>query len=93
MSRDTLHHLIDRLPDAELPAAQRFLEYLATNAAYRTAQCAPEDDEPVTDADAEVVSRVRDEVRDGKVVSHDEVLREFGLREIRVAAVRTIRPA
>jgi hypothetical protein len=28
-NRDTLHHLIDRLPDAEMPAAQRFLEFLA----------------------------------------------------------------
>ena len=28
-SRDNLHHLIDTLPDAELPAAQRFLEFLA----------------------------------------------------------------
>jgi hypothetical protein len=28
-NRDTLHHLIDRLPDAEIAAAQRFLEFLA----------------------------------------------------------------
>ena len=28
-NRDTLHHLIDTLPDAEIPAAQRFLEFLA----------------------------------------------------------------
>ncbi len=27
--RDALHHLIDHLPDAEVPAAQRFLEFLA----------------------------------------------------------------
>jgi len=28
-NRDELHHLVDRLPDAELPAAHRFLEFLA----------------------------------------------------------------
>jgi hypothetical protein len=28
-NRDTLHYLIDRLPDAEIPAAQRFLAFLA----------------------------------------------------------------
>jgi hypothetical protein len=28
-NRDILHHLIDRLPDAEITAAQRFLEFLA----------------------------------------------------------------
>jgi hypothetical protein len=28
-NRDQIHHLVDRLPDAELPAAQRFLEFLS----------------------------------------------------------------
>jgi hypothetical protein len=28
-NRDALHHLIDRLPDAEIVPAQRFLEFLA----------------------------------------------------------------
>jgi hypothetical protein len=69
MSRDTLHDLVDRIPDEELPAAKRFLEYLAISPAYRTALSAPPDDEPVTEADVA-----------GRVVSHDEILREFGLR-------------
>jgi hypothetical protein len=29
VARDTLHDLIDRLPDAELGAARRFLEFLS----------------------------------------------------------------
>ena len=28
-NRENLHHLVDRLSDAEVPAAQRFLEFLA----------------------------------------------------------------
>ncbi|HYL73237.1 MAG TPA: hypothetical protein VEU96_03480 [Bryobacteraceae bacterium] len=80
MSRDTLHDLIDRIPEEELPAAKRFLEYLVVSPAYRTALLAPQDDEPVTRADASAIERARDEVRSGKIVSHDEVLREFGLR-------------
>jgi hypothetical protein len=28
-NRDVLHHLIDRLPDAEITTARRFLEFLA----------------------------------------------------------------
>jgi hypothetical protein len=79
MSRDTLHDLVDRIPEDELPAAKRFLEYLAVSPAYR-AFFAPPDDEPVTDADVTAIARARDEVRAGKVVSHDEILREFGLR-------------
>jgi hypothetical protein len=80
MSRAPLHEPIDRLPEDELLAAQRFLEFLATSPAYRAALSAPPDDEPVTEADAIALSRVREEVRAGKVVSHDEILREFGLR-------------
>ena len=80
MSRDTLHHLIDRIPDGELPAAQRFLEYLASNPAYRAALAAPPDDEPVTSGDAEAIAKASEDERAGRVVSHDDVLREFGLR-------------
>jgi hypothetical protein len=32
-ARDALHDLIDRLPDEELSAAQRFLEFLSQEAA------------------------------------------------------------
>ncbi len=52
MSRQTLHELIDRIPEEELAAAQRFLEYLAVSPAYRAALSAPLDDEPVTPGDA-----------------------------------------
>ena len=80
MSRESLHHLVDRLPDAELAAAQRFLEYLAANPALRAALAAPPDDEPVTAQDLEAIRRAQDDVRSGRVSSHDDVLREFGLK-------------
>jgi hypothetical protein len=35
MSRQTLHELVDRIPEEELVAAQRFWEYLAVISAYR----------------------------------------------------------
>jgi hypothetical protein len=80
MSRDALHHLVDRTPAEELPAAQRFLEYLAANPAYRAALSASADDEHVTDCDAEAIAQAQYDVRTGKTVSHDEIRREFGLR-------------
>jgi hypothetical protein len=80
MSRDTLHDLVERISEEELPAAKRFLEYLAFSPAYRAALAAPPDDEPVTEADIAAITRARDEVRAGKVVSHEEILQEFGLR-------------
>ena len=79
MSREMLHELIDRIPDGELPAAQRFLEYLASNAAYRAALAAPPDDEPVTSGDAEAIRKAGEEVGAGRTFSHEDVLREFGL--------------
>ncbi len=80
MGRDALHTLIDRSPDEELPTAQRFLEFLAASPAYRSALSATPDDEPVTDGDAQAISRARNDVRAGRVVSHEELLREFGLQ-------------
>jgi hypothetical protein len=80
MNRHTLHQLVDRIPEEELSAAQRFLEYLAVSPAHRAALSAPADDEPVTANDAAAMARAQEEVRSGKVVSHDDVLREFGLR-------------
>lgn len=78
MSREPLHALLDRIPEEELPAAKRFLEYLAINPAYRTALSAPPDDEPVTEADAAAIARALDDVRAGSVASHEDILREFG---------------
>ena len=80
MSRHTLHELVERIPEEEVSAAQRFLEYWAISPAYRPALSALPDDEPVTEDDAAAIARARAEVREGRVVSHDEVLRKFGLK-------------
>jgi hypothetical protein len=80
MNRDTLHQLIDRIPEAELPAAQRFLEFLASSPAFRAALSASSDDEPVSEGDAAAIAKAREEIRAGKTVPHDDILREFDLR-------------
>ena len=41
---------------------------------------APPDDEPLTAGDAEAIAHARGELHAGMVVSHDEILREFGIR-------------
>jgi hypothetical protein len=69
MSRDTLHDLVDRIPEEELPAAERFLEYLAVGPAYRAALSAAPDAESVTDADASAISRAQEEIDAGKETS------------------------
>ena len=80
MTREDLHELIDRIPESEMVAAQRVLERLAKDAAFRTAMAAALDDEPVTAGDAEAIARARADLQAGKVVSHDEILHEFGIR-------------
>jgi hypothetical protein len=80
MSRDSLHDLVDRIPEAELLAARRFLEYLVVSPALRAVQTAPLDDEDVTGADEEAIARARADVDAGRITSHEDLLREFGLR-------------
>ncbi len=63
MSRDALHVLIDRIPEEELPAAKRFLEYLSGSPAHRAALSAPLDDEPMTEGDAAAIARARRNAR------------------------------
>jgi len=76
MAREALHDLIDRIPEAGLPAAKRFLEYLASSVAF----AAPPDDEPITKGDVEAIVRARNDIEGGRVVSHEDILREFGVR-------------
>jgi hypothetical protein len=79
MSREALHDLVNRIPEHYLTAAQRYLQYLATSPAYRAALSAPPDDEPVTAGDSEAIEKAAGEIREGKLASHEEILREFGL--------------
>jgi len=63
--RQQLHRLIDQLPEAEMSAAARYLEFLSAREA------------PV---DADLLARIdraRDQPSPG--ISHGDVLREFGL--------------
>ena len=80
MDRDSLHRLIERIPDADLLAARRFLEYLVVSPAFRAAQTAPLDDEEIAPADEEAMRRSHADIDAGKISLHDDVLREFGLR-------------
>jgi len=75
MTREALHELIERIPEGEIAAAQRFLEYLATSIAFRATRSAPPDDEPVTKGDVESITQAHSDIKTGKVVSHEEVLR------------------
>lgn len=80
MNRQSLHRLIDRIPEGDLVAAQRFLEYLAVSPALRAAQLAAPDDEEVTRSDEEAIARAQADVDAGRITTHEDVLRDFGIR-------------
>ena len=79
--KERLHRLVDVLPEAEATAAARYLEYLAQSADPVALACAlaPDDAEPVTDAERAAVAEARAELDAGRGVPLDEVKRTLGL--------------
>jgi hypothetical protein len=78
--KERLHSLVDDLPESEVHAAMRFVEYLRIGAAdpvMRVLREAPLDDEPVTAEDlAELEAAERDR-KQSRVVSHAEARRQL----------------
>ena len=73
--------MIDRIPDGDIAAARQALERRARDASFRSALSATPEDEPVAaGGNANAMARASADVQAGRVVSHDEVLREFGIR-------------
>ena len=63
--KQQLHQLVDRLPDSEVAAAARYLELLLA---------------PEPPIDPELLARIdHARARPSSGISHDDVLREFGL--------------
>ena len=80
-ARDSLHRLIDELPESELAAAERFLHYLraAADPVLRTLLEAPLDDEPETEEERQAVQEGREELARGEVRTLEAVRRELRL--------------
>lgn len=78
-ARDHLRQLVDTLPDAEIPAATRYLEYLkiAGDLLLRTLTEAPLDEEPETPEEAAAVAEAHAEVAAGRTISQDEARRRL----------------
>ena len=80
--RQNLKELIDDLPDRDLYAVKRyiqFLNYVDAPVAMSMAE-APPDDEPLTDDEIAALSEGKEDVKAGRLIPHEEIMREFGLR-------------
>jgi hypothetical protein len=80
-TRDTLHRLINELPESELAAAECFLRYLRATAdpVLRALLEALPDDEPETEEECRAVHKAREELARGEVRTLEEVRCELGL--------------
>ena len=79
--KDDLHRLVDELPEDELPAAKRFLQYLCDvgDPVLRALIEAPVDDEPETEEERAAVAEAYEDWAAGRVVNFEDVKHEFGV--------------
>lgn len=78
-ARERVLRLVERLPESELPTAERVLEALAMagDPVARALAAALEDDEPLTDADEDAIAEGHEAYRRGEVIDHEEARRRL----------------
>jgi hypothetical protein len=79
-SKESLHRLVDALPESAVEEAERVLRALATDDPVAgAALLAPDDDEPGTPEEAAAVQEGREALARGDFYTLEEVRRELGL--------------
>ena len=78
-TKDGLRLLVDQLPESEIEAARRYLEYLRDTADpfLRKLLEAPEDDEELSDETLAALEKAEEDFKAGRVVSHEEAKRRL----------------
>ena len=79
--KQRLQQLIDELPEDQIRAAERYLEFLSASRdpLIQALQSAPEEDEPITDEEREAIEEAERAIADGDVVSDACVRSKLGL--------------
>jgi len=78
--REQAHALLDLLPAAKLNAVRSLLEVMVEPLA-RSLAMAPVEKEEITPETAAALDRARASLARGEGIPHEEVLREFGLKQ------------
>lgn len=78
--RQQAHALLDLLPAEKLNAVRSLLEVMVEPLA-RSLALAPVEDEELTPETAAALDRARASLARGEGISHEEMLREFGLNQ------------
>jgi len=73
------HALLDRVPDDQMVAAVRFLEFLLLDPVDRAFATAPEEeDEDISEEEAQAVARSREWFKHNEGISFEQVVAELG---------------
>ena len=74
--------LIGGMPPEELLAVKRFIQYVRDmeDPFLRNLAEAPWDDEPLSDEDIAALEEGKEDIKAGRLISHEEITREFGLQ-------------
>ena len=77
--RKELHDEIDLMSEYEMVKLKELLDTFPSkpHVAYRRA---PLDDEPITEEDQAAIDESHEDVKHGRVISHEELMRELGLK-------------
>ncbi len=80
-TRTKLHDLVESLPSEDVPTALRSLEALksGSDSLPFALRDVPIDDEPETEEERAAVAEAHRDLEEGRVISHDEVMRKYGL--------------
>lgn len=78
-SKQDLHRLVDELPDSEVEAARRFIEYLrdTSDPVLKKLLEAPFDNEEVTDDDLDALKEAFKDVKEKRLVSSETIRNEL----------------
>ncbi len=81
MDRQQAHQLLDRLGPAQFTAVAQLLEVLTTGQEplRHSLSKASEEDDEITAETAAALDSARASLERGEGISHEEILREFGL--------------
>ena len=80
-NKNRLAELIEQLPEGEMQAAVRYLEYLKDRGDpyLKFLMSVPEEDEELTDEFQRELDRAWKDIDDGKVISSDQLKQELEL--------------
>jgi hypothetical protein len=78
--RQQAHALLDILPPEQLHAIRNLMEVMVEPLA-RSLASAPVEEEELTPETAEALERAKASLARGEGIPHDEILREFGLKQ------------